>query len=312
MIRCLYCYKLIENSSSDFHSKCSKKFFGTEIPPILPYAEENILELAEKIIKSHSTITGVQPKLSLHIDKNSEESKRFTIVGLWGEYILKPQTDLYPELPELEDLSMHLAGISNIVTVPHSLIKMKSGTYAYITKRIDRKKNSKIAMEDMCQLTERLTEEKYNGSYEQIAKVIKNYSAIPGLDIVNFAEVLLFSYLIGNADMHLKNFSLIEKSKLGMVFSPTYDLIATKIVNPKDNEEMALTLNGKKRNLYKEDFNSAFTNFGLEDKQVSNIYSKFENLIKKYYEFIEISFISKHQKTNFKELINERANLIFN
>jgi serine/threonine-protein kinase HipA len=311
MNKCLYCYKPIDEGNFDFHLKCSKKFFGNEIPPILPYTEENLIELAVTIIKSHTTITGVQPKLSLTIDKEGEEYKRLTIVGLWGEYILKPQTELYPELPEVEDLTMHLAEISDIETVPHSLIKMNSGKLAYISKRIDRKKKSKLAMEDMCQLTERLTEEKYNGSYEQIAKIINKFSALPGLDLVNFAEVLIFSYLVGNADMHLKNFSLFNKNKIGMALSPAYDLVATKIVNPDDIEEMALTLNGKKRKINKNDFNTAFLNFGLDEVQIKNIINKFNNLIHKYIDFINISFVSDKYKEKYIELVELRAKVLF-
>src|SRR5690606_38986653 len=141
-------------------------------------------------------------------------------------YILKPPTPHYQQLPEVEDLTMHLAALAKIKTVPHSLIRLQSGKLAYITKRIDRTKKGKLHMEDMCQLTERLTEHKYQGSYEQIAKAILKYSALPGLDLVNFFELVVFSFLTCNADMHLKNFSLIQQPGMGMVFSPAYDLVA--------------------------------------------------------------------------------------
>ena len=137
---------------------------------------------------------------------------------------------------------MHLASIDKIKTAPHSLIRLQSGTLAYITKRIDRKNRGKLAMEDMCQLTERMTEDKYHGRYEQIAKTILKYSSSPGLDIVNFFELVLFSFLTGNADMHLKNFSLLEQVGIGMTFSPAYDLVNTKLVNPADDEKLALNL----------------------------------------------------------------------
>jgi serine/threonine-protein kinase HipA len=104
-------------------------------------------------------------------------------------------------------------------------------------------------MEDMCQLTERLTEDKYHGSYEQIGKAIQKYSASPGLDVENFFEIVLFSFLTGNADMHLKNFSLLEQPGLGMTLSPAYDLVNTALVNPADDEELALNLNGRKKNI---------------------------------------------------------------
>jgi serine/threonine-protein kinase HipA len=211
--RCYYCYQLLEDGQTDFHPTCSKKIFDSSAAPVLPDLEKEMYDLALVAVRSRATVTGVQPKLSLEIanGRTKIEPERFTIVGLWGNYILKPPTPKYPQMPEVEDLTMHLAELSKIPTVPHSLIRMQSGTLAYITKRIDRTKKGKLHMEDMCQLTERLTEQKYDGSYEQIAKAILKYSSNPGLDVVNFFEQVLFSFLTGNADMHLKNFSLFNR-----------------------------------------------------------------------------------------------------
>jgi serine/threonine-protein kinase HipA len=177
-------------NEQDFHASCSKKIFGQATPPALPYSEEDLEPLAKEVIQSQTAVTGVQAKLSLHITAITKEGpeRRFTIVGLWGGYILKPPTALYPQLPEVEDVTMHLAQVARIKTAPHSLIRLQSGNLAYVTKRIDRTKRGKLAMEDMCQLTERLTEDKYHGSYEQIGKAIQKYSATPGLDVVNFLK----------------------------------------------------------------------------------------------------------------------------
>ena len=304
--RCLYCYKLLNGPEADFHPACSKKIFGQSIPPELPYSEDRLESLAEEIIKSHTTVTGVQPKLSLHLTKGDNETKRFTIVGLWGGYILKPPTPNYPQLPEVEGLTMRLASIAKIKTVPHTLIRLQSGNLAYITKRIDRAKKAKLRMEDMCQLTGRLTEEKYRGSYEQVAKAIQKYSVMPGLDVVNFFEVVLFSFLTGNADMHLKNFSLIEQAGTGMVLSPAYDLVATALVNPSDDEELALNLNGKKKKIKKVDFNSALESLKIGKRQQANIFSKMEKAKPLWDNEIDASFLSKDFKLNYKALIENR------
>src|SRR5688572_19223696 len=137
--KCLYCYQPLNKTEIDFHATCSKKIFGVPLPPLLTYTSKQMGELATEIVKTQMTVTGVQPKLSLHIasGKKKEGPKRFTIVGLWGGYILKPSTPNYPHLPEVEDLTMHLAEIANIKTVPHSLIRLKSGELAYITQRVD-------------------------------------------------------------------------------------------------------------------------------------------------------------------------------
>lgn len=312
MNRCLYCYKLLENGEQDFHASCSKKIFGQPNPPSLRYSEADLESLAREIIQSQTTVTGVQAKLSLHITGNSndQEGRRFTIVGLWGGYILKPPTENYPQLPEVEDVTMHLAEQAKIKTVPHSLVRLASGNLAYITKRVDRIKKEKLAMEDMCQLTERLTEDKYLGSYEQIAKTIQKYSATPGLDVINFFELVLFSFLTGNADMHLKNFSLLEQPGLGMVLSPAYDLINTSLVNPADDEELALTLNGKKKKIKKQDFVAAMKSLKMEEQQQQNIFDKMRKSQPKWLEQIEVSFLSKDFKEQYIQLLLERFNRI--
>jgi serine/threonine-protein kinase HipA len=298
----------LSENEKDFHAGCSKKIFGQSVPPELTYTESKLEELAMQVIKSQMTVTGVQPKLSLHITKgeNKNDPKRFTIVGLWGGYILKPASANYPQLPEVEDLTMHLATIARIKTVPHSLIRMKSGNLAYITKRIDRSKKNKLHMEDMCQLTERLTEDKYHASYEQIAKTIMKYSVNPGLDLVNFFEQLLFCFLTGNADMHLKIFSLINEPGVGYTLTSAYDMVSTALVNPKDDEELALTLNGKKRKINRKDFIACFNNMKLEIKQQENIFKKMEKAKQEWFDFIDISFLSSDFKVAYKALIEKK------
>ena len=307
MERCLYCYQPLEQNETDFHSRCSKKIFGTATPPLLPYSKADIESLALEVVRSQVTITGVQPKLSVDLKKEKGGEKRFTIVGLWGGYILKPQTEQYANLPENEDLTMHLARLAKINTVPHSLIRFKDGSLAYITKRIDRdKKGNKIPMEDMCQLTEKLTEQKYKGSHEQIARKIVEFSANPVLDLINYVEVLLFCYLTGNTDMHLKNFSLYKKIKESTL-TPAYDLLSTKLIIPEDTEELALTLNGKKRKLKKSDFDNLLKTMKVEDKVIENIYDKFRKVLPLWYNFIDISFLPEQMKTDYKSLIEGRS-----
>lgn len=305
--RCLYCYQDLLGGEIDFHPACSKKIFGTIVPPELAYSHDNIVSLAEKVVRSQTTVTGVQPKLSLDIEKNSGEPTRFTIVGLWGRYILKPQTELFQSLPELEDITMHLAELAKIKVVPHSLIRFADGKLCYITRRIDRTGDGKkLAMEDMCQLAERLTEYKYKGSYEQIAKLIAKYSSVPKLDVVNFWEQVLFCWITGNADMHLKNFSLYSPRKGIYNLTPAYDMLSTALVMPEDKEELALTLTGKKRKIKKTDFETAFSTSGLEDKIIENIFTKFERVLPEWLEFIDRSFVSERMKQEYKGLIESR------
>lgn len=311
MAKCLYCYRALSEGEKDFHGSCAKKIFGFPNAPELPYSRENLSDLAKQVIRSQTTLTGVQAKLSLDINKGGKnEVARFTIVGLWGRYILKPQTDQFAHLPELEDLTMHLAELAKIQVVPHSLIRFADGELCYITRRIDRTaKGDKLPMEDMCQLTERLTEHKYKGSYEQIAKLIRRFSSVSQLDLVNYWEQVVFSWITGNSDMHLKNFSLYSKESGKYVLAPAYDMLSTALVMPEDKEELALTLNGKKSKLKRSDFVVSMQSSGLDDKVIDNIFGKFLKAKDKWLEFIEMSFLPDDMKDAFKDIIVARLSL---
>ena len=311
MNRCLYCYKELGEGHKDFHPNCARKFFGTADAPLLEYRREDLDALAAQVIQAQTSLTGVQPKLSLNLYKH-EGSNRLTIVGLWGDFIFKPQTDTYPELPENEDLTMHMAEVARIKVVPHSLIRLADSTLGYITHRIDRtKKGEKIDMEDLCQLTLHPTEYKYKSSYEQIAKTIVAYSSMPKLDLVNFMQVLLFSFITGNNDMHLKNFSLYRPKKLYQL-TPAYDLLNVAIVNPKDKEELALTLNGKKSHLKLSDFLKASATMGIEENVTMQLIASMKNALPAWAELINNSFLSKDMKEAYLELIDKRIKALSN
>jgi len=305
MCKCLFCYKPLGEGQKDFHPQCARKFFGTKEAPLLEYRHEDLDRLAEQVIRAQTSLTGVQPKLSLNLNKH-EGPSRLTIVGLWGDFIFKPQTDSYPQLPENEDLTMHLAEVAKISVVPHSLIRLADGELGYITKRIDRtKKGEKIDMEDMCQLTLHPTEYKYKGSHEQIAKTIMQYCETPKLDLTNYMQLLLFCFVTGNNDMHLKNFSLyrpISSYKL----SPANDLLNIAVANPKDNEELALTLNGRKTKLRLTDFLKAANTMGLEENVVMKLVDSLQKALPKWMQLIHDSFLKDELKEAYEMFIKQR------
>lgn len=312
MSRCLCCYKPLNNGEIDFHKRCAKRFFGSNTAPELPFTRKEINKLAQIVVEKHTTVTGVQAKLSVDFEHDEAgKPQRLTIVGVMGRYILKPQTERFTCLPEIEDLAMHLAEIARINTVPHSLIRFADGELNYITRRIDRTdKGEKYAMEDFCQISEHLTEHKYNGSYEMIAMLIKKYCAAPLLELTNFWEQVIFSWIIGNADMHLKNFSLVSYKKGFYNLSPTYDQVSTAIVMPEDTEELALSLNGWKKKLMRADFLEGMLASGMDTVVANRILDRFKKYQNKWNETISQSFISEEQKKQFKELISRRLAIL--
>ena len=295
----------MEEGQEDFHPQCAKKFFGVEEMPTLEYRHEELDELAEQVIRAQTALTGVQPKLSLNLDKH-EDSNRLTIVGLWDDYIFKPQTDNYPQLPENEDLTMHLAEAAKINVVPHSLIRLADGRLGYITKRIDRTTDGqKIDMEDMCQLTLHPTEYKYRSSYEQIAKTIVQHCDTPKLALVNYMQLLLFCFVTGNNDMHLKNFSLYRPAD-SYQLAPAYDLVNVSIANPNDKEELALTLSGRKNKLKLDHFLQAAATMGLEEKVVLRLIENMNKALPKWKSLIHSSFLSEDMKKAYEDTIVKR------
>jgi serine/threonine-protein kinase HipA len=306
--RCLYCYEPLFDSNSDFHEACNKRFFGQLKTPQLNYNLENLQELASQVIQSQMAVTGVQAKVSLSLFRKEEKNltKKLTIVGLYGDYILKPPSEHYEQLPELESATMHMADVCGIKVVPHSLVKLQDKTLCYITKRVDRTRKTKLHMEDMCQLSERLTEDKYKGSHEQVAKLVLNYSSTPLLDVTNFYEQVLFSFFTGNSDMHLKNFSLLEREGQGFSLCPAYDLVPTALVNPADTEELALTLNAKKRKLRYNDFLVAYENCGLSKKVLDNALKLFVYAKPEMEAVLAKSFVSDEYKMKYLSLMESR------
>ena len=306
MCKCLYCYKPLKKGEKDMHPGCIAKFFRTTVMPTLDYTTEHLEELAKQVIQDQTSLTGVQSKLSLNLNEH-EGSNRLTIVGLWGGYICKPQTTTYEQMPEVEDLTMHLAELARIQVVPHTLMHMADESLCYLTRRIDRTPDGeKLAMEDMCQLTERQTENKYKSSYERIGKAVLQYSSVPMMDVTNFFEIVLFSWLIGNNDMHLKNFSLYEPQDDVIRLTPAYDLLNAIIINPKDDEEVALTLNGRKKKLKKDDFLKCAESLGIENIIVERLINKYVKLLPKFKDYIFNSFLSEELQKQYFELLKER------
>lgn len=312
-MKCLHCNKDIDINNKEeiklmWHKKCIRNFFNSASLPTIDLSKETLTKLIVESINSGFSVTGVQKKISLGLSKG--KNNKLTFVNYPLGYILKPEVQGYKELPLVEFITMTLANIANLNTVPFALIKLNN-EYAYISKRIDRfnkNKNSILAMEDFCQLDGRLTSEKYNGSYERVAKIIKKYSIYSMLDITSLFSVLIFSFITGNSDMHLKNFSLIETSEGNNEYklAPFYDLVSVKIVLPSDNDELALTLNGKKRNLTKNDFLDFARNVSIDKKIALKLIDEIIDKKDEFIRTIEESLLNNNYKEAYKKLIIER------
>ncbi len=290
-MRCLCCGKKLGQNASEkevrvsWHTKCIMNFFGSEIMPEIRLDTNALEDHAKSGVDAGVSVTGVQKKISLGLSKTGKN--RLTMVYYPAGYILKPQTHEYPYLPEFEYLAMRMAKIAGIKTVPFALIK-ENDELAYITTRIDRSRPGeetvKFAMEDFCQLAGKMTFYKYKGSYELCARIVKSFSSQKGLDLSEIFIRVVFSYIVGNSDMHLKNFSLIEREPSGRDFmlSPAYDILPVNVILPDDKDETALALNGKKRNLRRKDFTAFAESCDLNKKTSDKIIDKLCSYRDKY------------------------------
>ena len=308
-MNCLCCGKPLHGDEpSGWHRRCIRKFFGTAVIPKIDFDDETLEQMAAENVRKGLTVPGVQKKLSLHLFTENRKP-RMTIQDYPAGYILKPQVRAFPSMPEAEQLTMCMADSCGISTVPHALL-LSGGSYAYITRRVDRIPDGNtvrcLAMEDFCQLDLRLTQDKYKGSYERCAKIIRRYSSRPMLDLAELFIRLVFCYMTGNSDMHLKNFSLIEADG-GYVLSPAYDLLPVNVIMPEDQETFALTMNGKKTRIGKKDFlvfaESAGISRKAAEKMIDRLKSEKEHLIAMCRE----SLLPEDLKDSFAALIEQRC-----
>lgn len=314
-MRCLCCGKTLSTpNETGWHKACIKRFFGTTELPEIDINNETLNLLATETTNKGFTVPGVQKKLSLHLVSDGSKP-RLTLVNYPTGYILKPQVEEFEALPESEQLIMEMADMAGISTVPHALIK-GSGGLAYITKRVDRnltKDNIEmLAMEDFCQLDLRLTEDKYRGSYERCAKIIKKYSSRIGIDITEFYIRLVFCFIVGNSDMHLKNFSLIETTEGSQeyVLSPAYDLLPVNANLPEDKEQFALTMNGKKMHILKGDFLKFASTCDIPRKTAIKLIQNLVSYTPKWLKMCDDSTLPDDLKERLRQIIIERTEIL--
>ena len=314
-MRCLCCGKTLSTpNETGLHKACIKRFFGTTELPEIDINNETLNLLATETTNKGFTVPGVQKKLSLQLISDGSKP-RLTLVNYPTGYILKPQVEEFEALPESEQLIMEMADMAGISTVPHALIK-GSGGLAYITKRVDRnltKDNIEmLAMEDFCQLDLRLTEDKYRGSYERCAKIIKKYSSRIGIDITEFYIRLVFCFIVGNSDMHLKNFSLIETTEGSQeyVLSPAYDLLPVNANLPEDKEQFALTMNGKKMHILKGDFLKFASTCDIPRKTAIKLIQNLVSYTPKWLKMCDDSILPDDLKERLRQIIIERTGVL--
>ena len=267
---CYCCHKKI-NGNENYHPSCLKKLFGVTWEPKITVSSRDFpIEARKKAGKM--SISGVQMKASVELDRTK---KILTIVDEGGTYILKPEPQEYPELPQNENLCMNIAELSGIKTPPHGLFPMFDGKLCYVIRRFDRiPGGDKVHVEDMAQILDLSPDSKYDSSLEKVGKAIVNDTTNKYLDVLDYFERVLLCFLLGNGDMHLKNWSLLMTADNRIRIAPCYDLICSELYIP-GGDESALTLRGKRSNLKREDFEYLAEYLSIDKRSVFNSFKKF-------------------------------------
>lgn len=310
--RCLICMKDLTEEPL-YHKKCAQDLFGFEHLSFVDISSEKLEEFALLQINQRLALTGVQKKLSLS-PESDKRSNRLTVVGLDGRFILKPSTEEYKEMAANEHLCMKLAELMGLNVAKCGLVYLTNGELAYVTKRFDRLKNEKVMMEDFCQLSLKPTSKKYSGSTESLGKVIDEYSDFSQDDKLTLFQFVLYSFIIGNADMHLKNYSLWQDPRSGYIrMSPGYDFLSTRLlISSKDDpEEMALTINGKKNKLKWKDFLELGKNLKLPEKVLVRFRDSMINAYPEAEILVFRSFLSEKTQIEFLALMKMRFTRLF-
>jgi serine/threonine-protein kinase HipA len=308
MNRCPITYELCGEQK---YSAKGLKLLSPKLKDLLDFPYNKGDQLKEAMARATKmSIQGVQPKLSARLNVSAGI---FEIADQGGTFIIKPQNDLYEELPENEDLTMRLAALAGIEIPLHGMIYSKDGSRSYFIKRFDRlPKKKRVAVEDFAQLTGQTRETKYSSSMEKVAGVLDQFCTFPLIEKQKLFRLTIFNFLCGNEDMHLKNFSLIRRN--GKVeISPSYDLLNTTIAMSNPQEEFALTLAGRKSKITKENLIDYFGSerLGLTSIIIEKTLQEIENQKLKWYKQIQISFLSEEMKKKYVELMSLRWARIF-
>lgn len=298
---CLSCHCLDPELEGGYHRKCARRLFGTNWTPTIPFTFGDIVIEAQKMVGKIS-ISGVQPKLSVHLDKRR---KALEVVEKGGSFILKPQVERFSHLPENENLCMNIAEDLKIDTPPHGLLRFRDGSLCYVIERFDRLNDgTRLPQEDFQQLTG--IDDKYSGSMERVGKVLLEHSSAPLLDCIILFERILLFFVLGNGDAHLKNFSLLKKPGLGYRLSPVYDIVNSRLALPLEREEMSLSINGKRNKLRREDFLSFAASMEIPDKTVSTILNRLRKNKDTIKAQIDSSLLSQEERNRFWSIYEER------
>lgn len=321
-----YCPSLLTEGYSTYSPAALRHLFdGKKVSPYLDFeleSDENLAALNES--RDVLSISGAQEKYAACIKNNQislSTEKDLTT------HIVKPaplaKISYRKQIPANEHLTMLIAKqVYGIDTAANGLCFSSDDQVVYITKRYDVQANgTKLRQEDFCALLERSEETdgkdfKYQGSYEDMAKIIKRYIPAWPVALERFFRLVVFNYIFANGDAHLKNFSVLYREDGDLQLAPAYDLINTHI--HLDDSDFAmrdgLSPNLEKSDSYEhtghpcqDDFRRFGLQIGLSSKRVEAVLKPFMIFPNEVKQLIERSYFSDDKlKRTYWRIIEER------
>lgn len=301
-MRCGICLR--ESSASPYHSRCLRRLFGTGVLPRIDIDLARLHTFALAMV-GRTTMSGVQRKISVDLTGDRETLR--LVIGR-GHYILKPQTETFPQIPQNELVTMRLAELVEIEVPPCGLVRLSDDTLAYVVKRFDRTLTGKLRQEDFCQLAEQPPKDKYEGSAELCVRVLRRYASEPLVDLLRFFRLMVFSWWTGNGDMHLKNFSLLTGEDGFHRLSPAYDLLSTALVIPGD--QLALPIAGKRDGLTRKSWLQFGEYSDIPERSVARVLATVISSLEAALAIVAASPLSDDMKNTYRELLRQRTSTL--
>lgn len=303
VMNCLICLR--PSDPSPYHARCLRQLFGAGSVPALDLDLARLHTVALAMV-GRTTLSGIQRKVSMDL---AVERRALRLVLGVGHFVLKPQAQTFPEIPQNELLTMRMAERVGIEIPPCGLVRLRDDTLAYVVRRFDRLHDKrKLRQEDFCQLAEQPPKEKYRGSAELCVRLLRRYASEPLMDVLRLYRLMAFSWWTGNGDMHLKNFSLLTGDDGLHRLSPAYDLVCTRLVIPDD--QLALSVGGKRDHLTRQDWLGLARHGGIPERSAERVLARIVSSEGECAEMIDRSFLGPPFKSAYRDLLRERARIL--
>ena len=302
--RCLVCLDDV-HGGGEYHPRCARTLFGTTRVPAIDLDLARLHTLAQAMV-GHTSLSGVQRKVSMGL---AADRATLRVATEGGHFILKPQAQVFPHVPENEHVTMRIAEAAGLAVAPNGLVRLADGSLAYLTRRFDRPaEGGKLLQEDFCQLGGLAPKQKYEGSAELCARLVRRWASEPLVAAQALFRQVVFGWWTGNGDMHLKNLSLLRGADGLYRLSPAYDLVCTRLVI--EDDQLALPVGGNRREVTARQWVEFATYCGLAGKAAARALGGVHAALAPSLQIVGRCWLPDDMKERYARLLEVRARTV--